>query len=350
MTPPLLRALVVTLAMSLLALCNCANGVDTLPTAAGGLTPPPSTVPSGPYTPGQSYLGRNGYVEYVAGNAPVILTAPHGGALTPSEIPTRTASRCGGAAETVTDLHTAELVRAMQQRYFARFGKYPHVVIVHLARAKLDANRPRLEATCGNVDAETAFSEWHDFIDAAKRAVVQQSGKGWYMDMHGHGHSVQRLELGYLLTGAQLDLSDAALDAARAYQDTASMRTISEADPISFSALLRGGSSLGTFYANGGFPAVPSSADPRPNGSSYFSGGEDTRRHACGVEAGMSTGVAGGQICGVQIETNFTGVRDNTSNRDRFGDVTALVLEQYLFVHWGLQLGLTAPLPLKTTP
>ena len=296
------------------------------------------TIPPGPYTTGTSYFGRNNYIEYVAGNAPVIFTAAHGGALTPSTIPDRTDLSCGGSSTTTTDLNTIELVRAMQQRYFARFGKYPHLIINHLARRKLDANRTEIEAACGNVEARTALNEWHDFIDVAKNAILASTGKGWYMDMHGHGHTIQRLELGYLLSASQLDLSDASLDGVRAYQDTASMRTISEADPISFSALLRGPSSFGTLYSTNGFPSVPSASDPSPHGDPYLSGGDNTRRHSCGAEATPFGGVTDGNICGIQIESNFTGVRDNAVNRDRFGDVTALVLEQYLFVHWGLKL------------
>ena len=88
------------------------------PTSPPTPTPPVATV----YTPGQSYFGRNGYVEYIAGNAPVILTAPHGGTLTPASIPDRTAAACGGSATTVTDLNTAELVRTMQQRRGARWS------------------------------------------------------------------------------------------------------------------------------------------------------------------------------------------------------------------------------------
>lgn len=184
----------------------------------GSLGGPASAIPPGPYLPGQSYFGRNNYVEYVAGNAPVIYSAPHGGALTPSEIPDRTASSCGGSATTTTDLNTIDLVHAMRARHFARFGTYPHIVISHLARRKLDANRTAGEAACGDAEALIAFGEWHAFIDVAKAAVLQASGRGWYMDMHGHGHSIQRLELGYLLTGAQLDLSNASLDANAAYE------------------------------------------------------------------------------------------------------------------------------------
>jgi hypothetical protein len=313
------------------------------PTAVSRNETPRYAIPSGPYTPGQSYFGRNNYIEYVAGNAPVIFTAPHGGSLTPSEIPNRTASNCGGSATTTTDLNTDDLVRSMQQKYFERFGKYPHIVIVHLARSKLDANRTNPEAACGDPEAEIALDEWHAFIDVAKASALASSPRAWYMDMHGHGHSTQRLELGYLLSGSQINLTDASLDANAAYQDTASFRTMSEFSPLSLSTLLRGTTSLGTLYANAGFRSIPSSADPRPNGDPYFSGGDNTRRHACGAEANAFGGVTGGNVCGVQIEANYTGVRDNETSWARFGEATAIVLEQYLGTHWGLQLGGTPP-------
>ena len=147
---------------------------------------PPAEIPAGPYVAGKSYFGRNNYIEYIAGNAPVVFTASHGGAERPDEIPDRTASACGGEATTVTDLNTIDLVRAMQQRYFARFGKYPHVVITHLSRRKLDSNRTLAEGACGDNEAQIAYAEWHAFIDVAKAAVLSGSGRGFYIDVHGH--------------------------------------------------------------------------------------------------------------------------------------------------------------------
>ncbi|WP_411279210.1 hypothetical protein [Gemmatimonas sp.] len=326
------RRVVLALTTAVAASACSAGATDTPPTGT------PAPIPPLTYVAGQSYFGRSGYVEYVAGNAPVILTASHGGALSPSSIPDRTAGACGGSATTVTDANTQELIRSMQARYAARFGTVPHVVISHLARRKLDPNRLQPEAACGNAEAAQALSEWHSFIDAAKSAVLAGHGKGWYMDMHGHGHAVQRLELGYLVSGAQLDGNDATLDASSTIENGSSMLTLSLSSPLSFATLLRGPASLGTLYAARGFPAVPSSSDPRPNGAEYFNGGDNTRRHSCGSAAGPLGGTTGGLICGVQIEANFVGVRDNATNRDRFGDVTAQVLEQFLRVHWGLQL------------
>ena len=326
-----------------LLMMACGGGSPTA--TPPSVTPPVTTTPADTtrttptsYFPGVSYFGRNSYIEYVAGNAPIILSAPHGGALTPASIADRVASSCGVTPTIVTDVNTIELVRAMQQRYFAKYGRYPHVIISHLSRRKLDPNRLQPEAACGNVDAAAALDEWHAFIDIAKRAVLASHGKGWYMDMHGHGHSIPRLELGYLLAASDLNLSDAVLDGSLAYENTASIRTLSQFAPLSLSALLRGPASLGTLYANNGFPSVPSANDPRPNGTDYFNGGDNTVRHSCGAGATSLGGATGGNICGVQIESNFAGVRDNAANRDRFGDVTAVVLEEYLRIHWGLKL------------
>ncbi|HEY9230105.1 MAG TPA: hypothetical protein VIP11_25865 [Gemmatimonadaceae bacterium] len=288
------------------------------------------------FEPGKSYRGAHGYIEYMAGDAPIIISAPHGGSLAPSSIPDRTPQACGGGATTTTDANTVDLVRAMRDRYFARFGHYPHVIVAHISRRKLDANRSESEAACGNGEAETALNEWHAYIDAAKRAVIQSFGKGWYMDIHGHGHKIQRLELGYLLSTSEMEASDD--DLGKVPPAQSSIATIAKSSSLNLAQLLRGPTSLGTLYANNSFPAVPSAQDPVPNGAPYYAGGENTRRHACGAEASSFGGVAGGPICGVQIEVNYAGVRDNAANRNRFGDATAIVLEQYLSTLWGLRL------------
>ena len=65
-----------------------------------------------PYIYSQTYQGRNGYVTYYPGNIPIILSIPHGGDITPSEISNRT------YGVTVTDSNTIELGMAISNYLF----------------------------------------------------------------------------------------------------------------------------------------------------------------------------------------------------------------------------------------
>jgi hypothetical protein len=316
------RRLVVLAA--LLAACEGGGG------EGGSAITPPATgplVPAGPFVAGQSYFSRDDYIEYVAGNSPVVFTAPHGGSLSPSDIVTRNCGILG------TDTFTQELVRAMQSQYFRVTGKYPHVLINRLHRSKLDANRDRPEATCGDARAGVAWTEWHAMIAIARTAALQTGGgKAWYMDVHGHGHPIPRLELGYLPADWMLDLSDAQLDSTAEYENLSSIRSLSAANTgLSFSQLLRGPNSLGALYARNGIRTIPSDgvADRAPGTAEYFSAGYGTWRYGCRD---------GGGMCGVQLETHFFGVRDNAATRERFGEITANVLRTYLDLHWRLKL------------
>jgi hypothetical protein len=298
--------------------------------------PPP--IASATYVVGKTYFGANRYVQYIPGNSPVILTAPHGGVLRPDSIPDRTKDSCGGSAVVVTDTNTAELVLAMREAHFRRFGTYPHVVINRLARRKFDANRPLEEAACGNAEAERAYAEWHAFIDVAKAEVVKTSGRGWFMDIHGHGHEIQRLELGYLLRPADLNASDAELDGKASLRERVSIRALLREPGATLSRMLRGPTSIGSLYARAGFPAIPADSDLRPGSARYFAGGYNTSRHTCGDEAETLGGKTGDRICGLQIEANFKGVRDRPESWKRFGEATAQVLEEYLLANMGLRL------------
>ncbi|HJU68420.1 MAG TPA: hypothetical protein VJ650_09230 [Gemmatimonadaceae bacterium] len=275
------------------------------------------------YTPGTSYFGRNNYIEYIAGELPVILTAPHGGSLRPAEIPDRT------YGTTVTDLNTGELARAADSALVRLTGKHAHVVIVHLHRVKLDANREIVEGAQGDAEAQLAWQEFHQFIAEAKNAISRDLTGGLYLDLHGHGHAIQRLELGYLLDAGDLRKPNDSLDSRPAFESSSSIRTISVLSPLSFSELLRGPSSLGALLEAEGFPAVPSDSTPDPGDAEYFAGGYNTAVHGCR---------GGGQICAVQIESNRVGVRDTEENRARFASSLARVIERYLQLHLAIDI------------
>src|SRR5262245_33625946 len=84
------------------------------------------------YQPGNSYFGRNGYIEYLAGDLPVIIAAPHGGRLRPDELPDREAGTFA------FDTNTQELARVVADELHALTGHWPHVIICRIHRRKLD--------------------------------------------------------------------------------------------------------------------------------------------------------------------------------------------------------------------
>ena len=275
------------------------------------------------YTPGQSYFGNNNYVEYIAGNLPLILSAPHGGYLLPAEIPDRNCTGC----VYVRDGYTQEMVRAVANAIHLRTGCYPYVVISRLHRRKMDANRDLPEAASGDPTAGQAWTEYQDFLETADDAVTSGFGKGLFIDLHGHGHTIQRLELGYLLSRTELQLPDATLNYGN-YVAQSGLRhlALTNAGNITHAGLLRGEYSLGTLLSNMGFPAVPSATDPYPEDmDSYFDGGYNTGRHGSRN---------GGSIDGIQIECNSVGVRDSLSNVQRFADSLSVVLLNYLELHY----------------
>jgi hypothetical protein len=282
------------------------------------------------FTPGTSYFGTNQYIEYIAGDLPIIVTAPHGGMLTPADIPDRVAAQCGGEATTVRDTNTEELAREISAAFLRATGKHPHVVINRLHRRKLDANREIVEAACGSASAQAAWREFHAYVDSARTHALAEFGRGWYTDLHGHGHDVARLELGYQLTAAELRLTDALLDASTAYETRSSIRTVSQLSTLSFSALLRGPTSLGALFQAEGYRSVPGSQDSAPLATEeYFTGGYNVGRWGCSD---------GGMLCGVQIESNFEGVRDTAASRAAFAAALVRVYASYLKQNYGLDL------------
>ncbi len=275
------------------------------------------------YTPGVSYYGAHGYTEYIPGSLPIIISAPHGGYLEPEVIPNRT---CFDAVY-ATDDYTQELIRDIQNSIYAEFGCYAHVVINLLDRKKLDANRNLAEGACGNDSAKQAWNDFNDFIDIAENTVMEQYGKGLYIDLHGHGNPKQRLEIGYLLYDDELQLTDTELNT-DTYINYSSIQHLvaTNAGGFTHAELLRGAISFGTLMQEAGYASVPSAADPFPlTGDNYYSGGYNT------VER---SSYSGGTIDGFQIECNYTGVRDNAVNREKFADSIVSVLRPYLETHY----------------
>ena len=273
------------------------------------------------YRTDTSYFGREGYVEYIPGELPLIVSAPHGGSETPEEIRNRTYGTF------VTDANTRETILAVRDALIESTGYAPHVIISHLRRTKLDPNREIQEAAQENPFAELAWEEYHEFIADARRTVTGDFGEGLYLDLHGHGHPIERLELGYLLTAVELNRTDVQLDPLSVVQLT-SIRELGRVsrDRIPFSQLLRGPTSFGGYLAAQGVRSVPSPTDPGPGSDPYFSGGYSTREHGSMADSEV--------ISGIQLELHRLGIRDTEENRAAFAARLAWTVEMFMLEHF----------------
>ncbi len=280
------------------------------------------------YQSGTRYFGANNYIEYNPGTLPIIISAPHGGRLMPNTIPNRTSTACNNDPNFTTafDSNTQELTRLIELSLANLFGCKPHTIICLLDRDKLDCNRAAAEAACGNNIALQSWNDYHQFIYAAKQAVIAKYGRGIYIDIHGHGHSIQRNEIGYTLSATTLRLSDATLNTNSVVRNS-SIRNLANNNLTNqtHAQLIRGANAFGTLLQSAGYASVPSQQDPWPNiDEDYFEGGYNTNRWSSADS---------GTIDGFQIETNYTGIRDSYSNMRKFADSIAVVIKKYIEQH-----------------
>lgn len=272
------------------------------------------------YRAGETYFGSNRYVEYLAGDLPLVIAAPHGGREKPAELPDR---EDGTFA---FDTNTQELARTIAEVFRKETGHRPHVIICRVHRRKVDCNREVAEAAGGNEAAGRVWSEFQGFITAARATVVAQHGRGFFIDLHGHGHKDPRLELGYLHRRELFGLADAEINKPEVVAG-GSLRSFARDSPLPYVELLRGPLSLGALLEKEGFPSTPSPAKPMPS-DPYFTGGHNVQQHARFAP----------NFAGLQIETNFKGVRDTAESREKFARGLFHALQAYLDTHLGMKL------------
>jgi hypothetical protein len=282
--------------------------------------------------------GTNNYIEYHVGTLPYVISVGHGGSIEPSSIPDRT---CNSPVYDV-DAFTIETALEIKNFLFEATGCYPHLIISHLKRNKLDPNRNISDGACGNTEAETAWNEFHNFIiDAQNTANQQYTSKTFFVDLHGHGNPIQRIELGYLLYDNELEFTDNVLNTTQ-YINYSSIKNLANSNLNNYThvQLLRGQKAFGTLLSNRNFPAVPSQSIPFPGTTTnYFSGGYITANHTC-----YASGV---NINGLQMELNYTGIRDLASNRTLFANAFSDALIEYMNVHFNMTWNSCNPLSIN---
>ncbi|CAO3569031.1 unnamed protein product [Mortierella alpina] len=222
----------------------------------------------------------------------------------------------------------AEIDQQQQQQEHLKFDahhgvSYPHVIVFRVSRRYVDVNRNLTGENAiaeGDPVSKAAWREYHDLIDHVQAMILQERqkqqqepwhgdqvrGSGLLLDIHGHAHSTNLIEIGYLLDGFVLGKSDEQLNAqARNLSEISGIRSLisrtvntsspatdrtlldierqrnTEAERIPFSALIRGRTeSLGGMLQSEGLNAVPSPKNPAPcRECIYFFGGHTVQIH-----------------------------------------------------------------------
>ena len=274
------------------------------------------------YVAGKSYYDANKYIEYIPGNMPLVLSAPHGGYDKPDEISNRSRSALN------QDIRTLELTLMLGERIKEVTGKQPYIIINRLHRIKLDPNRIKEVAIQGDSLAGIAFDNFHKFIEIAEEDVFNKWGTGFYIDVHAHPFEHRKIELGYLLEAELLFFSDEELND-DLFISKSSIRNLVKDSEYKFSDILRGEVSMGAMLENKGWQVIPSPKNPEPEDQFYFSGGYNTAQHAAKEKYNFN---------GLQIETHWTGLRDTDNNMQKFcADFTDVIID-FLIKHYKMDL------------
>ena len=275
--------------------------------------------------PAIQYSVHDEYIEFLRGDFPLIISVPHGGYKRPANIPERK-----GKVARNQDIYTIEITYEIIRNIQKLTGKHPHVIINHLHRTRLDANRNLDEAAKCNTKAGIIWHAYHEQIKKAKSIVSEEVGKGLLIDIHGHRHKTDRIELGYALSAEELQLDDELLDEGL-LTEYASIRHLAENNnlELQFSELIRGDYSLGTLLWEKGQACVPSKITTFPeHGEPFFSGG---------FIVNMYGSSRGGRIDAIQIEIGLH-TRSDDSLRQKVAADIARSLIEFMSLHYFPQM------------
>ena len=255
-------------------------------------------------THGQSYFGADNYTEYIPGNLPIIIVAPHGGSLEPVYLPmVLDRGRDGGSFQS-----SLMLIDSMIQY---TDGCRPHIIINHL--------HPRLFVGTGTMfgsagfhpEVQQAWSDYHNFIEIAKTNVTNDWGAGHYFEMHTTGRDRNQIGLG--INASTLNETDAVLATKASSSTVKNLCTVGGAD---FLEVIKGPNCLGSLLQDANRNSSPSYDDPQP-ADPFFYAGKNTWRHGSN-DAGV--------IDATHVESHWGYINVSAERPQYSGDLAASMI------------------------
>ena len=159
-------------------------------------------------------------VTWTRGDTNLVISVPHGGTVgsdtspagnllceTGHVIETRKCSPQYPSLTYTRDAGTDVIAREIH-KLLGKDGLKPHVVECHIHRSKVECNRHVSEAAIQRrgEEAEQVYDVFHAWIKAAIQSGLKENNIGALLiDLHGHGHPHEYIELGYRLSAAMLN-------------------------------------------------------------------------------------------------------------------------------------------------
>jgi len=259
------------------------------------------------------------HIQYYEGNIPLILSAPHGGEVTPDNIK----DRSSGVFD--WDDYTLDLTQEIVNEFYIQTKKIPYAVIGEISRKKVDLNRQR-DVSYEDEKAKVIYDEFHHLIQKSEKECDRKFAKGLYIDIHGQSHPKAYIEFGYLLFNDVLKLADEHLEE---HQHQTSIRTLYKFSSESFLEQLKGQNSLGSLMCKEGYDSIPSIKIPYATDGNYFEGAYDTIRYSS---------LQGGNISGIQVEFPYKNIRDTKEHRQKCAKAFVKSIIKFIDIHFNISL------------
>tara|TARA_B100000953_G_C17968332_1_gene405339 strand:- start:74 stop:1102 length:1029 start_codon:yes stop_codon:yes gene_type:complete len=266
------------------------------------------------FIPSVSYFDQNNYVEYIAGNLPIIIVVPHGGSLTPTNLPVIGNHGIDNGTFETSHLLYDSIIHHTN-------GCFPHMIISHLHPTVMNPVREIDSAAGTNIDARNAWYDFHDFIDTAKYDITNTWGAGHYFEMHGNGHSDMWTEIGLGVSKTYLNGSDSLILSRVGYS---TVKNLCTNGGINFLDIIKGSSSLGGLLDSKGWNSVPSPSNPSPGLGGFFYAGWNTWEHGSRYS---------GVIDASHVENYYAFMQ--ISNRDQYANDLSNSIIEFMNIHYG---------------
>ena len=111
--------------------------------------------------------------------------------------------------------------------------------------------------------------------------------------------------------------------------DDTSIYSLVNTSNETLSNLLRGPKSLGSFFEDSSYTALPSINSPSPEGMRYFSGGYNTFLYGTNRNFNFNA---------IQLEFPFPDLRDTAQSRNTFSSAFVSIIQDYIETHTGMDI------------